>query len=73
MCSYDNNSTGGVQMSEAVMDKLSVDVSAYEMPETEKLDRMVKALAAEDEDTGIEAAGYGVYSVSNTNSYGIMF
>lgn len=60
-------------MSEAV-NKLSLDVSAYEMPETEKLDRLVKALIAEDADTGIEAVGYGVYAVSGPGtSYGIMF
>ena len=60
-------------MSVVVINKLSVDVSAYEMPETEKLDRLVKALVAEDADTGIEAAGYGVYAVSSGGSYGIMF
>lgn len=59
-------------MSEAV-DKLSLDISAYEMPETQKLDRLVKALAAEDADTGVEAVGYGVYAVSSGGSYGIMF
>lgn len=62
-------------MSEAVS-KLSLDMSAYEMPETaetQKVDRLVKALAAEDEDTGVEAVGYGVYAVSSGSSYGIMF
>lgn len=60
-------------MKDVVADKLSVEVSAYDMPETEKVDRLVKALAAEDEDTGTEAAGYGVYTVSSSSSYGIMF
>ena len=64
---------GGINMSDIVIDKLSVDVSVYEMPETEKLDRIVKALAAEDADTGVEPAGYGVYAVSSGGSYGIMF
>lgn len=59
-------------MNEAV-NKLSLDVSAYEMPETQKLDRLVKALVAEDADTGVEAVGYGVYAVSSGGSYGIMF
>ena len=60
-------------MSETAMDKLSIDASAYEMPENEKLERIVKALAAVDDDTGVEAAGYGVYKVSNSSSYAILF
>lgn len=60
-------------MSDVVVGKLSVGVSAYEMPETEKFDRLIKALVAEDDDTGVEATGYGVYAVSNSGSYGIMF
>lgn len=52
--------------------KLSVDVSAYDMPESERVDRLVMALAAEDEDTGKETTSYGVYSVSSSK-YGIMF
>lgn len=60
-------------MDDAIVCKLSLDVSAYEMPETEKVDRLVKALLAEDADTGMEATGYGVYAVSSGSSYGIMF
>lgn len=60
-------------MSDVVVSKLSLEVSAYEMPETEKVDRLVKALVAEDADTGMEATGYGVYAVSSSGSYGIMF
>lgn len=58
---------------DATVSKLNIDVSAYEMPQEDKLDKMVMALAAEDADTGVEAAGYGVYAVSSGGSYGIMF
>lgn len=60
-------------MSEKVINKLGVDISAYEMPETEKIDKLVKALLDEDADTGVAATGYGVYAVSSGGSYGIMF
>ena len=55
-----------------IVNKLSIDVSEYDMPETEKIDTLVMALAAEDEDTGKEAASYGVYAVSSSK-YSIMF
>ena len=60
-------------MSDVVVSKLSVEVSAYEMPETEKVDRLVKALVADDAGTGMVATGYGVYALSSSGSYGIMF
>ena len=61
-------------MSDIAIKKLSIDVSAYEMPETEKADKLIKAMVIEDEDTGMkEASSYGVYTVSGSGSYGIMF
>lgn len=60
-------------MSDVIINKLSVDVSAYEMPEEKKVDKLVKALSAEDLDTGVEMLSYGVYTVSSGGSYGIMF
>lgn len=59
-------------MDSSMIEKLSFDVSAYDMPETDKLGSLVQALVAEDEDTGVECTGYGVYAVSSS-SYGIMF
>lgn len=61
-------------MNEVTVDALRVDVSAYDMPENGKIDKLVKALAVEDSDTGVEESGYGVYAVSSSGyHYGIMF
>ena len=67
-----NYINGGIIMNDVNVSMLNVDVSAYDMPETEKIDRIVKALAAEDNDTGVEMSGYGVYGVSGS-VYGVMF
>lgn len=65
---------GGDNMNSSAVEKMGIDVSAYEMPENEKVDRLVRALVAEDADTGKSAAsGYGVYGVNGSGSYGIMF
>ena len=60
-------------MSNVAASKMRVEVSAYEMLETKKVDWLVKVLVAEDADIGMEVAGYGVYAVSSSGSYGIMF